>query len=162
MLAIVEDEQQAALTQFGDEGIDPLLARTIAHAEGGGDRVRDARDPGGPDEIDEPDVVGEGRTERERALEGQPGLAHAARPDECDQTAACPSSQQARDGALAARTTDEGGAGGGEIVCGGANGCPCADRQRQERRARRAAEIERGRQSLQRAVLRHDTGPRFP
>jgi len=70
MLAVVEDEQHAPIAQFGDEGIAPLLSGTIAYAQGGGDRVRDTGAPGGRDEIDEPDVAGEGRTEGIRDLEG--------------------------------------------------------------------------------------------
>lgn len=137
MLAVVQDEQQLAVLQGGEEpvgGVPRGGAETFAQTEGGEQGVGELGGVGERGELDQANVrvsvcvnvcvsayatmcVDVRVRVRMRELDRQTGLARSARPGECDQALAGEQGADAREFAVA---SDEAGQLGGEPPVGGA------------------------------------------
>jgi hypothetical protein len=89
VLAVVKDQQHPAGTQRLGQQVGRVHAAVVPDAQDGQDRVRGRTGPGecGPGQLGQPGTVGEGVRRLSRRLQGQPRLAHAARPGEGHQPA---------------------------------------------------------------------------
>lgn len=85
MLTVVQNEQQAALTQRLNQRHTHRLHRRLAHADRGSNRIGDDRRRRQRRQVHQPDPIGVGGKQRLAGRQRQPGLPHAARPAQRDQ-----------------------------------------------------------------------------
>ena len=85
MLEIVQDEQQLAAPQLVFQQVAPARRAGLSQPEGPGDCRQQELRLGDRGEVDERRPVGEPRAELVAELDGEPCLADAAGPEQCDE-----------------------------------------------------------------------------